>query len=232
MSQQARCFHLRFVSKDRGARYRLLLHCSCGGSAMRKILRMIQRTLWRPVLCVGLLVGLVGQQPVDAQPPNHEIRVESPSMQSGETMPRDFTPDGRNLSPPITWSDVPEETREIAVVCSDFGAGNPPPWVHWIIYGIPATASGLPEGLPILAEPAMPTALAGAIQGLNGWRRPYYRGPAPPIGTPHIYHFIVYALDEALGLGPGLDREDLLRAMDGHVIGQGDIVPIYERFGN
>ncbi len=147
-------------------------------------------------------------------------------------MPRDYTPDGRNLSPPLTWRNLPEGTREIAVVCADFGAGNPPPWVHWIIYSIPATAGGLPEGLPILAETPMPSIVAGAIQGLNGWSRPYYRGPAPPGGTPHLYHFTVYALDQPLGLESGLTRRALLRSMEGHIIGQGEIVPVYERFAN
>ena len=189
----------------------------------------MRSTDWHPGLGAALLLGLT-VQPVGAQPGGHEILVESPSMASGETMPRDYTPDGRNLSPPITWDNLPEGTREIAVVCSDFGAGNPPPWVHWIIYRIPATASGLPAGLPILSETPMPSELAGAIQGLNGWRRPYYRGPAPPGGTPHLYHFTVYALDEALGLEPGLTRQGLLKAMEGHIIGQGDIVPVYERF--
>ena len=189
----------------------------------------MRSTDWRPGLCTALLLNLT-VPPVGAQPRGHEILVESPSMMSGETMPRDYTPDGRNLSPPITWSNLPAGTREIAVVCSDFGAGSPPPWVHWIIYGIPGTAAGLPAGLPILPDTPMPTELASAIQGLNGWRRPYYRGPAPPGGTPHLYHFTVYALDQALGLEPGLTRRGLLRAMEGHIIGQGDIVPVYERF--
>ncbi len=186
-------------------------------------------TYWRQGCLGALLLGLI-TQPAWAQPPAHEIQVRSQVMASGEMMPRRYTPDGHNLSPPVTWTNLPAGTREIAVLCSDFGAGNPPPWVHWIIYGIPATATGLPEGLPILADTPMPAELDGAIQGLNGWRRPYYRGPAPPAGTPHIYHFTVYALDAPLGLGPGLDRADLLRAMEGHIIGQGDIVPIYERF--
>lgn len=186
---------------------------------------------WRSALRVASLLGLA-VQPVGAQPPDHEILVESPRMVSGETMPRDYTPDGRNLSPPLTWRSLPEGTREIAVVCADFGAGNPPPWVHWIIYSIPATAGGLPEGLPILAETPMPSVVAGAIQGLNGWGRPYYRGPAPPGGTPHLYHFTVYALDQPLGLETGLTRRALLRAMEGHIIGQGEIVPVYERFAN
>ena len=182
-----------------------------------------------PTACLALAGGLLAAS-AGAQPGSHEIRVESPAMASGETMPRRYTPDGHNVSPPITWSNLPEGTRELAVVCADFGAGSPPPWVHWIAYGIPATAGGLPEGLPILPETPMPAELAGAIQGLNGWRRPYYRGPAPPAGTPHLYHFTVYALDEALGLEPGLTRRKLLQAMEGHIIGRGDLVPIYERF--
>jgi len=190
---------------------------------------MMRSVLHHPALWVALGVVLASH-PVRGQTPNHEILVSSPAMTAGEMVPRDYTPDGRNLSPPLTWSNLPAGTREIAVVCSDFGAGNPPPWVHWIIYSIPATATGLPAGLPILPDTAMPPELTGAIQGLNGWRRPYYRGPAPPAGTPHLYHFTVYALDETLGLGPGLTRRQLLRAMEGHILGQGEIVPVYERF--
>ena len=183
------------------------------------------------ILIALMLPGLTSSF-LKGQTTTHSIVVESPAMSSGETMPRVYTPDGRNLSPPLTWANLPEGTREIAVICADFGAGNPPPWVHWIIYGIPATARGLPEGLPIQPGQAMPDDLAGAIQGHNGWRRPYYRGPAPPRGTPHLYHFTVYALDEALGLGPRLTREDLLEAMEGHIIGRGELVPVYERFGS
>jgi hypothetical protein len=75
----------------------------------------------------------------------------------------------------------------------------------------------------------MPSEIAGAIQGVSGFRRPIYRGPAPPPGKPHHYHFVVYALDRDLGLKPGLSRADLLAAIDGHVIGRGELVSIYER---
>jgi Raf kinase inhibitor-like YbhB/YbcL family protein len=187
---------------------------------------MMRSTYWLAAACAAL--GMAAQ-PAAAQPA-HLILVDSPTMSAGATMPRDYTPDGRNLSPPLRWSNLPEGTRELAVVCADFGAGNPPPWVHWIIYSIPATATGLPAGLPIQPATAMPRELTGAIQGHNGWRRPYYRGPAPPAGTPHLYHFTVYALDQALGLEPGLTRHELLEAMEGHIIGRGDIVPVYERF--
>ena len=75
----------------------------------------------------------------------------------------------------------------------------------------------------------MPPQIAGAIQGVSGFRRPIYRGPAPPPGKPHHYHFVVYALDANLNLKPGLSRAELLEAIQGHVIGQGELVAIYER---
>jgi Raf kinase inhibitor-like YbhB/YbcL family protein len=165
---------------------------------------------------------------LDAQAPTH-IVVDSPTMKAGQMMPRDYTPDGRNVSPPLTWTNLPPGTKELAVVCEDFDAGNPPPWVHWVIYKIPPTAKGLPEGIPIDPSAELPAEVRGAMQGSNGWRRSIYRGPAPPPGKPHQYHFVVYALDAALDLKPGLSRQELMNAMKGHVIGQGELVPIYER---
>ncbi len=150
-------------------------------------------------------------------------------MRTGEMMPRDHAPDGRNLSPPITWTNLPAGTTQIAVMCQDHGAGNPPPWVHWIIYNIPGTASGLPQGLPFDSTQPMPTEIGGTVHGNNSWGLPMYRGPAPPQGSLHHYHFVVYALDAELNLPPGLDRQELLDAIEGHVIGQGDLVPMYER---
>ncbi len=160
----------------------------------------------------------------------HTIVVESPAMKTGEMMPRDYTPDGRNVSPPLVWSNVPAGTRQFAVVCEDFDAGNPPPFVHWIIYNIPGTAKGLPEGIPIDPAAPMPAGLEGAVQGASGFgRRQIYRGPAPPAGKPHNYHFVVYALDAGLNLKAGLLRAELLDAIKVHVIGQGGMVPWYER---
>ena len=181
------------------------------------------------VILTMVVVGVLADSG-SGQGVSRDIVLESSAMDGGKMMPRDYTPDGRNLSPPLTWSNLPEGTQELAIICADFGAGNPPPWVHWIIYGIPASVTGLPAGLPIEPHETMPPGLAGAIQGLNGWRRPYYRGPAPPAGAPHLYHFTVYALDEPLGIGPGMTRLELLKAMEGHIIGRGDLVPVYERF--
>lgn len=182
----------------------------------------------------GLLVGAVAPTMVASLAPlsasaQASFVVESPSMRSGEMMPRDHTPDGRNVSPALTWRGLPAGTRQIAVICQDHGAGNPPPWVHWIIYNIPGSATGLPEGIPFDRAGPMPAGLDGATQGLNGWGLPMYRGPAPPGTSLHHYHFAVFALDAELDLPPGLTRDELMEAMNGHVIGQGSMTPHYRR---
>lgn len=166
-----------------------------------------------------------------AQTPQ-KITVTSPTLKDGETIPGQYTPDGRNDSPPLAWSGVPASARELAVVCEDPDAGNPPPFVHWVVYKIPATAKELPEALPIDSATAMPAGLSGAVQGTNGFRRAIYRGPAPPAGKPHHYHFVVYALDAPIATKAGqppLTRAELLDAIKGHVIGQGELVALYER---
>jgi hypothetical protein len=180
-------------------------------------------------------VMLIGAATVGAelarptQPAPTKIAVSSPTLKMDETMPREYTPDGRNVSPPLTWTGAPAGTREFAVVCEDPDAGNPPPFVHWVIYRIPASAEGVPEGVPIDPDATMPAEIAGAVQGLSGFRRAIYRGPAPPPGKPHHYHFVVYAIDAVLNLKPGLNRAELLDAIKGHIIGQGELVAIYER---
>ena len=181
-------------------------------------------------IVLAMMIGVAAGRS-SAQTPPQKITVESPALKNDQPMPKDFTPDGRNVSPPLTWSNAPAATRQFAVILEDPDAGNPPPYVHWLIYKIPATAKGLPENVPIDPAAAMPAEIAGAVQGMNGFRRAIYRGPAPPPGNPHHYHFVVYALDQALDLKPGLTRPELLQAMAGHVIGQGEIVPTYQRVG-
>ena len=167
-----------------------------------------------------------------AQPAAAPLTVTSPTITAGQPIPKQHTADGENLSPALSWTGAPATTRSFAVVCEDpdvlLPPTNPQPFVHWVIYNIPATAQGLPGSLPIDPAAAMPPAIAGATQGPSGFRRPIYRGPAPPPGKPHHYHFIVYALDVA-GLPGGLTRAQLTDAMAGHIVGQGQLVATYER---
>ena len=97
-----------------------------------------------------------------------------------------------------------------------------------MIYNVPPNVNALPENIPFEPNAPMPTAIAGAVQGVSGFRRPIYRGPAPPPGKVHHYHFVVYALDVA-GLQPGLTRADLLGAINGHILAQGELIATYER---
>lgn len=160
------------------------------------------------------------------------IAVTSPTLTDGQPMPRQHTPDGRNDSPALAWTGVPASAKELMVLCEDPDAGNPPPYVHWVVYKIPATATGLPEAMPLDASTPMPAGLNGALQGTNGFRRALYRGPAPPPGAPHHYHFIVYALDTPVVQKPNtppMTRAELLEAAKGHIIGRGEIVATYER---
>jgi Raf kinase inhibitor-like YbhB/YbcL family protein len=159
-----------------------------------------------------------------------KITVTSPAFKHGQPLPVDYTADGKNISPPLTWSNLPAGTRELAMIHEDPTAPTPQPFVHWVIYKIPATAKGLPENIPMEASAALPGDLGGALQGTSGFRRVGYRGPAPPKpGRVHEYHFIVYALSEPLDVQGGLTKAQLLEAMKGKIIGQGEIVGTYER---
>ncbi len=137
-------------------------------------------------------------------------------------------PTAQDLSPPLAWSGAPAGTKEFALICDDPDAPSAQPWVHWVLYKIPADAKSLGEGIPRQANPPTP---AGAVQGTNSFPKDDigYRGPAPPKGKPHHYHFHIYALDTTLPATPGLDKEKLLAAIKGHILGEGELIGTYQR---
>ena len=160
----------------------------------------------------------------------HQITLESPAFANGAPIPVDYTVDGRNISPPLTWRSLPPGTKGLVVTCEDPGAATALPFVHWVLYNVPPTAQGIPEGLPLGLVKDGP--LAGAIQGLQGFERggPSYRGPAPPRGAPaHRYIFTVYALDTALDLQIGHNKLTLMDKIKDHIIGVGELVGTYAR---
>ena len=158
------------------------------------------------------------------------IAVTSATLKANETIPKDHTADGKNVSPAISWSGAPAATKQFALVLDDPDANfGGQAFVHWVVYKIPAAAKGLPAELPMDATLTAPADIAGAIQGLSGFRRAGYRGPAPPPGKPHHYTFTVFALDTELALPEGQNRNQLMDAMKGHIIGQGSLVALYER---
>jgi Raf kinase inhibitor-like YbhB/YbcL family protein len=151
------------------------------------------------------------------------LELSSPTFRQGEPMPGQYTADGRNVSPPLQWGDPPDGTRGFALVCEDPDAPRKT-WVHWVLFNLPAESRELSEGVPPQA-----TLPDGTTQGVNDFGKVGYGGPAPPPGKPHRYVFKLYALDTPLGLQAGATRDELLKAVAGHVLVEGQLVGTYAR---
>jgi Raf kinase inhibitor-like YbhB/YbcL family protein len=152
-----------------------------------------------------------------------KMQLTSPAFGQGQPIPKKYTCEGPDLSPPLKWSDAPEGTKSFALICDDPDApvGT---WVHWVIYDIPASTTQLQEGVP-KAE----TAPGGAKQGINDFKRIGYGGPCPPPGNPHRYFFRLYALDTELNLRGGATKGDLVKAMQGHILAEAQLMGTYKR---
>jgi Raf kinase inhibitor-like YbhB/YbcL family protein len=145
------------------------------------------------------------------------------NFEDGEPIPREYTGDGRNDSPPLWWSDPPEGTVSFALVCDDPDAPRGT-FTHWVLFDLPGHCRELKAA--VSGSPTLPN---GARQGLNGFGRLGYAGPAPPPGKPHHYVFELYALDAPLGLDSGATREQVLEQMHGHQLARGKLIGVYER---
>lgn len=154
------------------------------------------------------------------------LSLSSSAFVHGGEIPRRFTCEGEDVSPPLAWSGAPAETRSLALVVEDPDAPDPKAprttWVHWVLYDLPPTSQGLAEALVGTALPP------GARQGRNDWKREGYGGPCPPIGR-HRYFFRLYALDTALGDLGSPTRAQLLEALEGHVLARAELMGTYEK---
>lgn len=154
------------------------------------------------------------------------FELESPAFGDGEPIPRRFTCQGAEVSPPLVWKDPPEGTRSFALVVDDPDAPDPAnpqrTWVHWVLYDLPADARSLAEG-------ASPDGLPeGTRPGKSDWKRTGWGGPCPPIGR-HRYFHKLYALDTKLGDLGEPTKDELLRALEGHVLGRRELVGTYAK---
>jgi Raf kinase inhibitor-like YbhB/YbcL family protein len=150
------------------------------------------------------------------------IQLTSNAFIEGAMIPQRYTCDGENISPPLLWTGVPPGTRSLALICDDPDAPVGI-WDHWVLYNIPANATGLPQSIP--EKTILDT---GAVHGSNSWGRIGYGGPCPPGGT-HRYFFKLFALDTLLDLKSGATTSQLLEAMEGHVLAQGQLMGKYRR---
>jgi Raf kinase inhibitor-like YbhB/YbcL family protein/uncharacterized protein (TIGR00297 family) len=150
------------------------------------------------------------------------LTVSSPAFASGQPIPSKYTCDGGNTSPALTWGDVPQNARSLALIVDDPDAPMGT-YTHWVVYNLPPDINGLSEGQPA------GTLSNGGTQGTNSSRNNAYFGPCPPPGKPHRYFFKLYALDIDPSLAPVLSVEKLTSAMAGHVLAQGEWMGTYKR---
>ena len=181
---------------------------------------------------LSLLVFLAcSSRPQPAAPPpapngdaqqKTEMKVTSSAFKEKEAIPREYTCDGIGISPPLEWTGVPKLAKTIALIADDPDA-PPGTFVHWVLYNLPAANIGLVENLPPAEEMK-----AGGFQGKNDFGKIGYGGPCPPSGT-HRYFFKVYALDSELPLKASATKAEVERAMQGHVVAQGQLMGTYSR---
>lgn len=145
--------------------------------------------------------------------------------QNGE-IPSAYTCDGKDISPALSWSDIPQRTQSFVLIVDDPDAPDPAApkmtWVHWVLYNLPASASGLPEAV---SSKDLPN---GTKEGLNDWQQTGYRGPCPPIGR-HRYFHKLYALDVILEDLSKPTKAELEAAMEGHILGKAELMGTFQR---
>jgi Raf kinase inhibitor-like YbhB/YbcL family protein len=194
-----------------------------------------------PTNVTGATVGMTETEPASApagdtpddlalnilEAKHRKIEVTSPAFEDREPIPGTYAAEQENISPPLAWSQGPENTRSYVVMLEDPDADEDPPFVHWTMYNISADQTALPEGVPGQPRLVLPE---GALQGRNDRGSTGYTGMKPPPGDPaHDYHLQVFALDRALELPHGASRAELLDAMQGHVLAAGELVGTYRR---
>jgi Raf kinase inhibitor-like YbhB/YbcL family protein len=151
------------------------------------------------------------------------LEIKSSAFEPNARLAKEFTCEGPNLSPPLSWQGAPPETVSFALICDDPDAPAHI-WVHWVIYNIPASATGLPKG--VRDSEVLPD---GSRQGRNDSGTIGYSGPYPPPGRPHRYYFKLYALDTMLTPDPQATKESLLGKMKGHVLAEASTMGTYQR---
>jgi Raf kinase inhibitor-like YbhB/YbcL family protein len=154
------------------------------------------------------------------------LTLTSPAFAHGASIPERFTCEGDDVSPALAWTGAPTGTRSFALIVDDPDAPDPAhpkmTYVHWVLYNLPATMQGLPEGV---SEKDLP---AGSIEGLNDWKRAGYGGPCPPIGR-HRYFHKLYALDVVLHDEGTITKPELELAMQGHILEQAELMGTYQK---
>ncbi|MDX1636373.1 MAG: YbhB/YbcL family Raf kinase inhibitor-like protein [Balneolaceae bacterium] len=150
------------------------------------------------------------------------LNLRSPAFEDGDVIPKKYTCDGEDVSPPLAWSNPPQGTQSFAIIFDDPDAPGKT-WVHWVLYNIPGDVRKLRELVP-----AVEILANGTVHGTNDYQKRSYRGPCPP-GERHHYSIRLYALDEELDLKPGATKKELMSAMKGHILEEAQLTATYSR---
>lgn len=173
----------------------------------------------------GLAVWLAtGQaQHSTTNPTFMKLNISTTAFTPGQPIPSKYAYENENLSPALAWSGVPASAKCLALICDDPDAPRGT-WVHWVLYNVPVKSPGLAEGVAKKAE--LPD---GSKQGVNDYKEIGYGGPCPPPGKPHRYFFKLYALDSGVELKAGATKGELLKAMAGHILAEGELMGTYQK---
>lgn len=144
------------------------------------------------------------------------MEISSPAFEESQPIPSHYTCEGEDVSPPLLFHDIPDGTKSLALIVDDPDAPMGT-FDHWIAWNLSPDQTSLQEGADV------------PIEGINDFRETRYRGPCPPPGAPHRYFFKVYALDDTLDLPAGITKEQLIEAMEGHILGQAELIGTYQR---
>lgn len=151
------------------------------------------------------------------------MQITSSAFKNSGVIPKKYTCEGEDVSPPLSWSNMPKNTKSFALICDDPDAPTDKPFVHWLVYNLPSTMKHLEENASI-------SSIQGALQGKNDFKKMSYGGACPPKGHGlHHYHFTLYALAIKLDLSAGATKEEVLQAMQGHVLGEAELIGTFER---
>ncbi|MFP4498570.1 MAG: YbhB/YbcL family Raf kinase inhibitor-like protein [Vulcanimicrobiota bacterium] len=153
----------------------------------------------------------------------NQLSLSSPSFDEGDKIPRRFTGDGENVSPPLEWENIPEDTESLVLICDDPDAPGGR-WVHWVLYNIPPARTHIEENIPLKDQLS-----DGSMHAKNSWERTNYIGPSPPPGPEHRYFFKLFALDKTIQLSPGASVKEIESEMADHILGKAELMVVYGR---
>ena len=169
------------------------------------------------IIIILLAVGCISKEEDNME----KISISAEGIKEGESIPDEYTCEGKDVSPSLSWKGIPAGTKSIALIMDDPDCPGGT-FVHWVLYNMPAETQRLPKAMPL-------NFTDGSMQGATDFGRPGYGGPCPPPGKPHRYYFKIYALDTKLNLPPGASKNQVESAMKEHILAKGELMGKYQR---